>query len=166
MPSARVRRHRVITGMLHRSAAGLMGVPVLTSARAAIRSLCVHREAPDFGAEIAPLKVSQASSTVVLLAPPALLLVPQHTTPADGLTHLDVGLTPPVSALLMESSSGSTVLNTEIEPLPPSPVVVVMGAALTLVWLMTVVMGGTSEDAWTLDLEAKTLCSAAFHFEV
>lgn len=62
MPSARVRRHSVITGMLQRSAAGLMGVPALTSASAATRSLWVHLDAPDFGADTAPWMFSQVPS--------------------------------------------------------------------------------------------------------
>ena len=94
MPSARVRRHSVMTGMLQRSAAGLMGVPAFTSVKAAIKSFCVHRDAPDFGAEMAPLRSSQVHSTALMPPPPSslegvriptLAAVPPPASPCVGL---------------------------------------------------------------------------------
>lgn len=83
MPSARVRRHSVMTGMLQRSAAGLIGVPAFTSARAATRSLWVHLDAPDLGADTAPWRFSQAPSRAAFPA-----RRPGPLSPRVGVTML------------------------------------------------------------------------------
>ncbi|MPC64099.1 hypothetical protein E2C01_058211 [Portunus trituberculatus] len=115
MPRARVRRHSVMTGMLHRSAAGLIGVPAFTSVKAAIKSFCVHREAPDFGAEMAPRRSSQVQSVALTLPPPSsldgvrtpiLAAAPPPFSPCVGLMRPRKALVFPGKWPARESTAG------------------------------------------------------------